>query len=175
MNASCSIRRRMVSRFGRLDASVAIATAGLIFNACSDATGPLPLEGPPDELKFSVVTFEGVGGSSWELQGDTLVYSTTGFSTPAITATRTVPSAEAWRSFWRETERVGLRRWRRNYTAEGIVDGVGWSTRVRARNVVIESGGSNAYPDEFGREHEGNRTAAFDAYVAALHGLAGLP
>lgn len=145
--------------------------AGLAFGiGCGDLTAPLPREGAPDELQFSINTVF-VGATTWELRGDTLVYGVVEFGVP-VTDVRSIPSAEAWREFWLEIERIGVQQWRSRYVAENIADGEGWHTRIRAGNSVIESTGGNAYPDERGREQERIRTAAFEAYIAAFRKLA---
>lgn len=140
---------------------------------CGDPTAPLPIEGAPHELEFEIAGW-GVGATKWLLRGDTLVYRVTTEDFTSATETRTIPSAEEWRAFWIEMQRTGLNQWRKRYVAEGIADGEGWNTRVRIGNVLIESQGSNAYPDERGREHELQRTAAFEAFLAALRRLSGV-
>jgi hypothetical protein len=141
---------------------------------CSDPMAPLPREGTPDELKFSISGWS-TGFSSWELRGDTVVYRSAASDYPApVTELRTIPSAEAWREFWLEIERIGVRQWRSEYVAEMIADAEGWRTRIRAGSAVVESSGYAAYPDESGREREGSRTEAFAAYIEALRRLAGV-
>lgn len=142
--------------------------------ACGDPTAPLPRDGAPDELEFSVYGYF-AAFSEWELRGDTLVYrAATGDPSAPMTEVRTIPSADAWSAFWLDVERAGVQRWRSRYVAESIVDGEGWRTRIRAGNSVVESTGYNAYPDESGREQEGSRTDAFAAYIEALRRLAGV-
>ena len=88
---------------------------------------------------------------------------------------RAVPTAEAWRDFWTAMDRSGVHRWRRRYTAEGVLDGSGWSLRIAAGGQVVESHGSNAYPDRFGAEHELKLTDDFRAFLTALGELVGQP
>jgi len=161
------------SRRGR-PAGIATAVLGvtLALAACDDATGPLPMEGAPDALEFSIGGF-GVGGSAVELRGDTLVLRRTGTGA-VFDSVRVVPTPDSWRAFWSATERAGVRRWRARYAAEAI-DGVGWSVRIAAGGRLVESSGSNAYPDRFGREHEFSMTDDFQAFLTAVGQLVGHP
>jgi hypothetical protein len=53
------------------------------------------------------------------------------------------------------------------------VDGSGWSLRIVTGGVVIDSHGSNAWPDRRGREHEMEVPAEFQAFLDAVGALAG--
>jgi hypothetical protein len=55
------------------------------------------------------------------------------------------------------------------------VDGVGWGVRIAAGGRLVESSGSNAYPDRFGREHELGMTEDFRAFLTAVGELVGHP
>jgi hypothetical protein len=151
--------------------ATAVLGIAIALAACDDATGPLPTEGTPDDLEFSIYGF-GDGESTVELRGDTVVLRRT---RPAgIDTVRAVPTADAWRAFWSATERAGVRRWRARYAADAI-DGVGWSLRIGAGARLVESSGSNAYPDRFGREHEFSMTDDFRAFLTAVGQLVGHP
>jgi hypothetical protein len=144
---------------------------------CSDATGPLPDEGAPDELTFSIGGFA-VDSRELELRGDTVVLvrrSWRWIAGDAVDSVRAVPTSDQWRAFWMVAERAGLARWREQYLAEDIVDGTGWSLRLAVGGYVITSSGSNAYPDWRGREHEGLMTDEFRAFLTALGALVGEP
>ena len=161
---------RSATRRARTAAVLAIVIAG-----CGDATGPLARQGAPDELRFSFGGF-GTGGSTVVLDGDAVV----SWSTPwtwepgmRIDSVRTVPTAEDWAAFWAAAEQAGVGRWRERYMAEGVVDGAGYSLRIVARGRVLESAGSNAYPDRMGRENEMEMTDAFREFMHALGVLAG--
>lgn len=151
------------------------ALVTLVFAGCGDATGPLPRDGAPDELRFSFGGY-GMGGTTVQLEGDAVVswYVPWGWmpGTP-IDSTRTVPTAQAWSAFWQAAERAGVSRWRERYVAEGVVDGAGYSLRIVADGRVLESAGSNAYPDRLGREHEMDFTDAFSEFMDAVGVLAG--
>lgn len=153
---------------------VATAVLGitLALAGCDDATGPLQGEGAPDDLEFSIGGF-GVGESTVELRGDTVVLRRT--RRAGIDTVRAVPKPDSWRAFWSGTERAGVRWWRARYTADGIVDGVGWSVRIAAGGRRVESSGSNAYPDRFGRKHELDMTGDFRAFLTAVGELVGQP
>lgn len=154
-----------------------IILAAALLASCDTLTAPFPDEGPPDELKYSVGGF-GVGSAGVELRGDTVVLvrmpwdSRPGARPDSI---RTVPSPQAWRDFWAAAANAGVRRWRPRYRAEDVVDGSGWSLRLLASGSVVESTGSNAYPDRHGLEHELDVPEEFQAFEAAIEALAGAP
>jgi hypothetical protein len=164
---------------GWLAALTALAAA-LTLAACSDSTTPalaLPSEGAPDELRFSVGGFARTS-SAVESRGDTLIVWgrpwdwTAGVS---VDTARVVPTMEDWRAFWAAAERAGVHRWRPQYMAEGVVDGVGWDVRILADGQLIQSSGSNAFPDRDGREHELEMTEDFQTFLAAFEELVGRP
>jgi hypothetical protein len=163
----------MFSRF----ISVPVVLAGVLLASCDDPTGPLPREGAPRELEYTVGGFA-VGSANVALRGDTVVLVRMPWGARPGTppdSVRTVPTAEAWRDFWEAASDAGVRRWRERYNAEGVVDGSGWNLRIVAPGSRIESNGSNAYPDRHGLEHEGEMTREFRAFEAAIEALAGAP
>jgi hypothetical protein len=150
--------------------------AALLVGACSSATEPLRLSGPPDEFRFNLGGF-GTEERVVELRNDTLLFHRRPFDwRPGmrLDTLRMVPTAEAWRTFWTAAERAGLHRWQSRYIAEGVADGSGWSVRVVDGTRVIESTGSNAYPDRSGKEHELDMTSDFRAFTDALGTLVGV-
>ena len=151
--------------------------AAALLASCDDPTGPLPREGAPRELEYTVGGFA-VGTALVELHGDTVVLVRIPWDARPGTrpdSVRTVPTAEAWRDFWEAARDAGVRRWRARYNAEGVVDGSGWSLRIVAPGAKVESNGSNAYPDRHGLEHENEVTSDFRAFEAAIEALAGAP
>lgn len=165
-------RTRSRAARARLTVIVSIAFA---FAGCTDPVGPLPREGAPDELRFSVGGF-GMGTTIVELDDEGVAVTRIPWNLePGVTIVpvHVVPSAEAWSDFWTAAERAGVRRWRDKYVAEGVVDGAGWSLRIRSGDVLIDSFGSNAWPDSRGREHERDVTADFQAFLEAVGTLAG--
>jgi hypothetical protein len=151
-------------------AAVLVAIAG-----CGDATGPLPREGAPDELRFSV---SGYGSATTIVQLDDEGVAVTRIpwdptNGVIIEPVRVVPSAAAWAEFWEAADAAGVRRWRREYRAEDVVDGAGWGLRIVADGVVIDSHGSNAWPDRTGREHERDVTDDFRMFMDAVGTLVG--
>lgn len=144
----------------------------LAFVACGDSIAPLPDEGVPDELHFSIGGFA-VGSSILDLRGDTVMLRRIPGTGGTVDTLRAVPTADGWRAFWTAAERAGVVRWRERYLAEDIVDGMGWSLRLVVRGRVITSSGGNAYPDALGREHELHMTEEFLAFRAALGELVG--
>ena len=159
---------RIVRRFALVVSTIALA-------ACLDTTAPLPDAGVPAALELSIGGFGG-HSASLKLRGDTLVF----YRIPwdfrpgtRIDTMRVVPTAEAWRSFWSAANAVGVNRWRSEYRADDIVDGLGWNLRLATSTREINSWGSNAYPDASGKPHKGDMTAEFSAFLAALDQLAG--
>ncbi|MGH7482367.1 MAG: hypothetical protein ACRELV_09445 [Longimicrobiales bacterium] len=106
------------------------------------------------------------------MRSDTVVFWRASWETPPDSL-RVVPSATEWRAFWAATEEAGVRHWRRRYVSEGIVDGGGWDLELVAGGASIVSSGSNAYPDQFGREHGPEGTDAFETFRAAMNALVG--
>ncbi|HEX6747545.1 MAG TPA: hypothetical protein VF092_09680 [Longimicrobium sp.] len=165
------------SNHRRRGSIAALFVAALAIAGCRDLTGALPEEGPPDELVFSFGGF-GVGSTTIELHGDSVVitHTPTDFL-PTVPPPRVsrVPSPDEWRAFWDAARRAGVHRWRHEYRAEGVVDGSGWDLRIVSDGRTLESSGSNAYPDQLGREHELEMTEAWFAFRLALETLAGQP
>lgn len=160
----------------RLLIVASLALVASLGAACDDGLAPLPREGAPAELHFTIAGF-GAGTATLELVHDTLVLVRRGPEAapgdPGDSA-RVVPTAAAWRAFWEAADRNGVGRWQREYVAEDVVDGVGWTLRLGADDGVhVTSSGFNSYPDGMGREHEVESTAEFRAFVEALGALIG--
>ena len=156
-------------------AATILLTFALALIACSDTTAPLPHEGAPAALEFSIGGYGG-GGSRVTLVSDTVVmWRVSPAWTPGtpIDTVRVVPDSAAWRAFWSATRQAGADQWRGQYNADGIVDGLGWDLRLVAGGGQIVSYGSNAYPDRSGKKHEGDVTDDFRRFVAALSDLVG--
>ena len=160
--------------FLRTAIAAAFAVVALAVAGCEDAVAPLPREGVPDVLRFSIAGF-GTGSREVELRGDTVVYRRVpwdGDETPAVDSVRVVPTAEAWRAFWEAVDDAGVRRWRLRYLS-GAIDGVGWTLSLEAGGRRILSSGSNAFPDREGRQIVDGPTPDFDAFADAVGALVG--
>jgi len=158
-----------------LRAASMLLTVALALVACNDAIAPLPQEGAPTALEFSIGGYGG-GGSRVTLVNDTVVmWRVSPAWTPGtpIDTVRVVPDSAAWRAFWSATRLAGTSQWRSQYNADGIADGLGWDLRLAASGRQIVSYGSNAYPDRSGQKHEGDVTDDFRIFVAALSDLVG--
>jgi hypothetical protein len=152
----------------------ALATL-LLVAGCGDPIAPLPDEGRPDVLEFSYGGF-GIGSWHLELRADTVVYWTTNEGEPDPAHThRNVVGTSAWRDFWGAAERAGVHRWQERYVAEDVVDGNGWNLRLEVDGRMLESSGSNSYPDRRGRERELAMPDEFRDFMSALQDLNGLP
>ena len=141
--------------------------------ACESPLAPLP-NGAPERFEFSIGGF-GVGSAQWILSGDTILTIKTRWAEPGFgpDTVRYRPTADDWVRFWSAADDAGIRRWQQRYVAEGIIDGQGWSLRVGAGKLRIESEGSNAYPDDSGREHELEMPPDFQLFITAVRALAG--
>lgn len=152
----------------------ALVTASLALAGCDDITGLSSRDGAPDQFRFSTGGF-GTPSRSWEVRGDTLVFTRVGWDPrdePPVHV-RTVPTAEDWRGFWLAVEGAGVPRWRERYVAEDVVDGGGWHIRLRDGGLRVESFGSNAYPDRWGHERELEMPDEFGAFLTALGEMVG--
>jgi hypothetical protein len=139
--------------------------------ACEDTLLPLPDATPPDALEFTTAGF-GASTYVFEVRGDTVVARQGGWGSPApVDSIRHVPTAEEWRAFWDAVDEAGVRRWG-VYRNEDVVDGGGYTLRIEHDGVVLESSGSNAWPDQRGREHE-EVTEAYNRFRHALDVLVG--
>lgn len=162
----------------RLRTWITSAGAALAVAACSsDATGPrLPAEGAPDDLAFYMGGF-GATTRTLQMRGDTVVVRRTEWGEMGTVgdSLKVIPSAEAWRAFWAGADEAGVGMWKPRYRDEDIVDGGGYTLRLVVDGRIIESAGSNAYPDRHGREHEGDVTEDFLGFVETIGELIGQP
>lgn len=153
-----------------------IAVIALVaMTRCEDPMAPLPREGQPDELRFSYGGFA-MDAVTIELQGSSVAMWRTPWNWQpgvAIDTLRAEPTEDQWREFWSQADRAGVQRWYPRYAAEGVVDGSGWSLRLVADEFRLTSHGANAFPDQFGREHELEMTEAFQSFRTALGNLVG--
>lgn len=149
---------------------------GATLAGCGDATAPLPAEGAPEELVYHMSALEGGTSTRVQLEGAAVVVTHSqwthekGLRTQRV---RAVPTAGDWVAFWAAVEQAGVRQWTGDYVAEGVQDGAGWSLRLVGGGQVLESHGTNAYPDRAGREHHIHQTADFRVFLDALGTLTG--
>ncbi len=156
--------------------ALALSGAIALTSACVDITAPLQHEGRPVALEFSIGGFF-ASSRQIQLRGDTIVARRTmaGWQPGSpLDSVRVVPSADAWRAFWKAADAAGVQKWHPEYNAENVIDGEGWSIRIASPAREINSFGSNAYPDRSGHEHELEMPAEFLAFKAALNALAGV-
>ena len=154
-----------------LPALIVLSAATVL--ACEDALLPLPQETPPQEMEFSTGGFA-ANSFHFEVRGDSVVATITAWGSPTPQeVVRRRPSAAEWRAFWDVARGSGVPRWG-VYRNENVVDGGGYSLLIVNGGRVLESSGSNAYPDERGREHH-EPTEAYSRFRTALNVLAGLP
>jgi len=56
------------------------------------------------------------------------------------------PDEEAWATFRRALDEIGVWDWLPEYADPGIMDGTGWSLELKWGDRAISTGGSNGYP-----------------------------
>ena len=59
------------------------------------------------------------------------------------------PSNEEWNKFLESIERLDVLNWKESYIDPSISDGTEWLFQIRTESFEIETGGSNAYPENF--------------------------
>jgi len=147
-----------------------IALIVLVLASCEAVLEPLP-DGRPDVFEFNTAGFA-VSSNAWTLHGDTVVYQIVSpDSPPKITVKRCVPSLDNWTQFWASLDQAGVRRWKQEYVAEGIVDGGGWYLKISSGTFNLTSQGSNKYPDRNGEGHL-ETTSEFQTVRSAFQELA---
>ena len=60
-----------------------------------------------------------------------------------------IPSIEEWNKFLESIERLDVLNWKESYIDPSISDGTQWLFQIRTESFEIETGGSNAYPENF--------------------------
>ena len=60
-----------------------------------------------------------------------------------------IPSIEEWNKFLESIERLDVLNWKESYIDPSILDGTQWLFQIRTESFEIETGGSNAYPENF--------------------------
>jgi len=79
------------------------------------------------------------------------------------------PSHEQWIQFRSELNTVNVRRWQKAYLNPNVLDGTQWSVRIRYPDLVVESVGSNNFPDLNGRPNGSpEETLAFQRFRASF-------
>jgi hypothetical protein len=175
MSKDSNTRRNFMSNLISRGRAGILATLVLVAS-CADLTAPLQSEGKPSALEFSIGGFF-AASRQLELRGDTLVARRrqAGWQPGGtLDSVRVVPSAEAWRAFWDAADAAGLQKWHPEYNAEGVQDGLAWSIRVVGGGREINAGGSNAYPDRDGKQHELDQPREFEEFLHALNVLVGV-
>ena len=171
MTSSAFSRLRRATR----SAVATLALAGLAACDGDSPLTPLPAQGPPTTLEFSM---GGFGGDSYafELKGETVEFVRTpweGMQNEAPDTLRAKPTAQQWEAFWAEARAAGVGRWRGEHVARDVIDGTGWRLEIVAGGRRIEAVGSNLYPDRKGEWHPG-MTPDFRRFTDAVYMLVGL-
>jgi hypothetical protein len=152
---------------GTLAACVACASA-------STAAPRFPDAEPPSAMRVHVGR-QWIGTHDVTLRGDTLVVAfepMMGSERPSVT--RVVPTADAWREFWRAAEGAGVRAWPRECRNPGIVDGGGFTLELAYGGERIEASGVNAFPRRDGScRTDGVHSDELRDFLAAVSRLIG--
>jgi hypothetical protein len=107
-----------------------------------------------DSDHFSKIEFT-IGG--WDSSstlilegGKILVFPYPGFNigndSPAVNHS---PSNEEWLEFSKSLDQLNVENWKRSYQYRGIEDGTQWHLKIQTKSSKIDTGGSNAYPENF--------------------------
>ena len=59
------------------------------------------------------------------------------------------PSNEEWNKFLESIVRLDVSNWKGNYMDPSILDGTQWHLQIKTESSEIDTGGSNAYPENF--------------------------
>ena len=59
------------------------------------------------------------------------------------------PSNEEWNIFLESIDRLGVASWEQSYNDPSILDGTQWHLQIKTESSEIDTGGSNAYPENF--------------------------
>ena len=59
------------------------------------------------------------------------------------------PSNEEWLEFSQSLDQLNVKNWKRSYNYQGIEDGTQWRLKIQTKSSKIDTGGSNAYPENF--------------------------
>ena len=59
------------------------------------------------------------------------------------------PSNEEWNKFLESIVRLDVAHWKRSYMDPSILDGTQWHLQIKTESSEIDTGGSNAYPENF--------------------------
>ena len=129
-------------------------------------------DGWPTVFEFSLAGF---GGPSCvvQLRGDCLVYETFRPGHVRDAAAEVRPDAAAWQRFWAALERLGVWRWRSEYSSS-VYDGRQWALEIEYGGKHLAANGSNAYPDALARVvRTVEPTPTFRAFERAVSELLG--
>ena len=103
-----------------------------------------PAAGPAD-FHFSIGgCFD--GSSTLEISKQGLTYQPTGYGDSGEILV--MPSHRKWQNFYKKVAAAKADTWERYYNEPGILDGTQWEFRLKAANLKIKTGGSNAYPPD---------------------------
>ena len=79
------------------------------------------------------------------------------------------PSREQWSRFRAMLDALNAGSWQKSYLNPGVMDGTQWSVRIRYPDLVIDSAGSNSYPNAKGRPNGSpEETSTFQRFRAGF-------
>jgi len=116
--------------------------------------GETPNRRDPVRLEFKDSDGRGTTGSSISptcfLQDAFLEWGEAGYGFEEKDSRKVTPSPEDWLRFWEELEEDGVWAWQEHYDPGLMIcDGTNWGVEIKKPGRrKLDSGGSNAYPDE---------------------------
>ncbi len=113
----------------------------------------------PKELYLSSHGVMGDGRSITSLEGDKLRWTVFSADYDDERVVEVTPNDSEWAGFIKLLDEIDIWSWKTDYTDPNVLDGFGWSVKIRVGDKHIETGGMNATPgDSFIRFIEGVRT-----------------
>ena len=122
----------------------------LLLAASCGPTEPLPEGGPPRAFAVEEGGF-GVGALTVALRADTLVVTRRGWDSRVAVTREIVPTDAAWRAFWADVRRAGVRAWPARCSNDRVVDGGGFSVTLAWDGGAARGEYTNSYPRRTGR------------------------
>ncbi|MBN2858453.1 MAG: hypothetical protein JXN63_08635 [Candidatus Delongbacteria bacterium] len=98
----------------------------------------------PEVFRLTISSFYGRSFTLLLRDGKLLYHSTR----PTEEITRD-PSGEDWDRFWKETVRLKIWVWKKEYVDKSSSDGASWSINIEVGKLKLRSYGSNIRPDNF--------------------------
>jgi hypothetical protein len=130
-------------------------------------------EDRPTKLKVSIGGFMGPSFSIQLQENGMVVYEAYGGGHILEDRVEIRPTGSEWAGFLEEINRLGVWKWRREYSLQ-VCDGTQWKLEVEHAGRNIEVFGSNCYPSADGSPNcSPTPTECFEQFCVAVSKLAG--